>query len=239
MKLGLKTVFMDPNRVNSQVIWFVTVLIFCTIGAGVTYAQQENQASQSLRKAQGLLRQLFSEKKALEEKNAELVSELAKTKTETSLIQQQIQQQQIIHAALQENNAVLVERIKSDYGKIQDIIAKYRALQEELRRYQQDHALLTNAVIEREKWISNCRKNNASLIAAGKDLLGRYNNKSVWDSIVELEPVLGLVKADYENENQEYRFKLEDLEVQLPAAGGLRLKTKDKEPLSRPDDSTE
>ena len=125
-----------------------------------------------------------------------------------------------------ENNAALVERIKSDYGKIQQIIAKYRALQAELALYQQDHALLQNAVTERDQWISECRKNNTRLIAQGKDLLTRYNDKSIWDSLVESEPALGFGKVDVEIEDQEYRFKLEDLKVQPPADSKLPLKTR-------------
>ncbi|MCI0668090.1 MAG: hypothetical protein L0Y38_02325 [Methylococcaceae bacterium] len=208
------------DRIAGRATWLAALLVLSAIAAGVSHAEQESPANQALRKAQGLLRQLASEKKALQEKNSELEAELAKTKTEISINQQQIQQQQSLNAALKENNAVLVERIESDHGKIQDIIAQYRALQEQLSLYQQDHALLGNAVVEREKWISECRKKNDSLIMAGKDLLVRYNHKSVWDSIVESEPVSGLGKVNVEIENQEYRFKLEDLQVQPPDHDG-------------------
>ena len=202
-------------------------LLFCIVPLSLC-AQQQDPASRALQKAQGMLRQLSSEKKALEAEVAGRDADLAKAQTELARVQDQVIQQQNMSAAMAENNAALVERIKSDYGKIQQIIAKYRALQADLGRYQQDHELLKNAVAERDHWISECRKNNTELIAQGKNLLARYNDKSLWDSLVESEPALGLGKVDVELEDQEYRFKLEDLKVRPPAETKLPLKAQEQ-----------
>ncbi|MGH6821023.1 MAG: hypothetical protein ACREDU_09210, partial [Methylocella sp.] len=85
---------------------FVATIFFLSfIGPGIVYAEQASPANQALRKAQGMLRQLASDKKALETKNAELEAELAKKNLEISQIVEEATQQQSIYVALQENNA--------------------------------------------------------------------------------------------------------------------------------------
>lgn len=236
---------MNPNALSifsgtaRQSVRVGAILLLSVIGTGVTYAQQESQADRAMRKAQGMLRQLASEKNALEVKIGELESELASAKAEAFRVQQEVNQQQSINSAMMGNNAALVERIKSDQGKIQNIIEKYRARQTELELYQHDHVLLKNIIIERDEWISSCQKANALLIDAGKDLLIRYNQKSIWDSIVALEPISGIGNVDAEVENQEYRFKLEDLKIRPLEAGAAPLNIKQVEVLSQPKVSTE
>lgn len=190
-------------------------------------AQPESPANQALRKAQGMLRQLATDKKALESKVAELEAELAKKNVEITQILEEITKQQSVCLALQENNAMLVERIQSDTAKIQDIVGKYKARLHELQLFQHDHALLQNAVAERDEWIADCRTKNSSLIAEGKNLLQRYDDKSLWDSFVGEEPLVGIGKVEQEEKEQEYRFKLEDLQVPPPKQSEMPLKAKE------------
>ncbi len=217
------TNFSDRGRGPRLAVLAGSVFFLFSIGSPVTHAQQDSPAERAMRKAQGMLRQLSSEKKALETKNAVLEAELAKTKAELSGVQQEVNQQHSVNNALAQNNAVLVERINSDHRKLLEIIEQYRAKQTELKTYQQDHVLLKNAIIERSQWITDCQKHNAALIDAGKELLVRYDNKSVWDSIAGIEPALGIGKVEQEIENQEYRFKLEDLKVRPPAAAPMEI----------------
>ena len=44
-------------------------------------------------------------------------------------------------------------------------------------------------------------------------LIDNYNNKGVWDSIVQNEPFTGIKQVEIENILQEYRFANEDYEV--------------------------
>jgi hypothetical protein len=164
---------------------------------------------------------------------------LANTKAELARMQEEADHQQSVNTALAQNNAVLAERINSDHRKIQDIIEQYRTQQAELKVYQQDHELLKNAIAERSQWIADCQKNNAALIEAGKELLIRYENKSVWDSIAGIEPVLGIGKVGQEVDKQEYRFKLEDLKVQPPATGTTPSAIPDSDAPARSPSSTE
>lgn len=198
---------------------------------------QDSSANRALRKAQGMLRQLASEKKALEAKIADLEGQLADVNNNVSQAQDEMRQQQGINAAVRENNAALMERIKSDRVKIQGVIQNYREKQAELTLYQHDRALLMNAVAERDEWIADCKKKNTALIDTGKDLLTRYRDKSVWDSVVESEPVLGLGEVDVQIENQSYRYKLEDLKVIPPVASKPKLKADQTQMPAKPTSS--
>lgn len=203
---------MSNCSLNGRIVRLAVVaVLFCVFSN--SWPQQESAAERAMRKAQGLLRQLASEKKALELKNSEMVFELEKASAEIAKQQAALAEQHKVNQAFAENNAILVERVQSDHEKMQDMIGKYQAKQAELALYQHDHALLKKAVVERDQWMAQCRQNNTSLLDAGKELLRRYDEKSLWDAFVGQEPLLGIARVDQEVQEQEYRFKLEDLKV--------------------------
>ena len=213
------------KRLQSNKIARLAAMVAVLFLFSDSWAQSESAADRAMRKAQGMLRQLAAEKKSLELKNSEIASELDQAKTEIGKQQAALAEQQKINQALSENNALLLERVHSDHEKMQDMIEKYRSKQMELDLYRHDHEILKSAVVERNEWMSQCRQKNAELIDAGKDLLRRYDDKSLWDSILSQEPLLGVAKVDQEIQEQEYRFKLEDLEVQAttPDPGPLKI----------------
>ncbi|HWU57007.1 MAG TPA: hypothetical protein VN175_15965, partial [Rhizomicrobium sp.] len=59
---------------------------------------------------------------------------------------------------------------------------------------------------------------NAKLYQLGRELLDRYENKSVLDVVGTAEPVTKLKRVEYENVVQDYEDKLRDSRVSHPAA---------------------
>jgi chromosome segregation ATPase len=197
--------------------------------------------AQSLRKAQGMLRQLAQEKADLEAKAQSLEGQVKTLETQIAPLQNQLQQTQASLYALQGQKTAL-ERDKAslardktaleaqaeqlregiqtqkDYieeqrGQLQAAAEQLQATGGDLEKTRADNQLLVNAVKERSRWIQECTGKNRSLFKANKELLDKFADEGLWDRIKTAEPFTGIGKVAKENAVQDFAFKLEDLQV--------------------------
>jgi chromosome segregation ATPase len=63
-----------------------------------------------------------------------------------------------------------------------------------------------------------CYGNNKQLLELNRELLERYQNKGVFAAMRQKEPFTGLSQVEVENLVQDYRYKIDDLTVNAPAA---------------------
>jgi chromosome segregation ATPase len=156
----------------------------------------------AVRKAQYMLRQLSQENQGLKARNAELqarLDELGKKHEDAG---------NKLQASNSRNNR-LEARISSDAGKFKELMRRYSETVQTLRMANQDNHYLVKAVEERESWIDQCRSSNEELFKVNSDLLHRYGEVAGRKS----DPVTGIGRVRVENEVQEYRFRLEDLQT--------------------------
>lgn len=182
--------------------------LLATAGAQAE-ARRDGNSNQALRKAQYLIQQLNRE-------NTELQSQLTGLKRESDTLKEELEQLREGKAATEarlessrDNNDKLVARIESDLERYKALLARYQEAVTTLRGLHVDNQHLVRAVQEREGWIDQCRGRNDDLFEANADLLKRYRDLAVRHK----EPFTGIGKVKVENEYQEYRFKLEDLQV--------------------------
>lgn len=129
---------------------------------------------QTLRKAQGMLRQLSQEKADLEAKNAALderVKALEARVRQLEPLEGQVKQQKLNLEALQGSNAALQQRISGDAERLRALGERQRQLGAELEKYRRDNRLLVDAVKERGRWIEQCAGKNRSLLEVNRELL--------------------------------------------------------------------
>jgi septal ring factor EnvC (AmiA/AmiB activator) len=172
-------------------------------------ARRDGGGDQALRKAQYLIRQLSEEKSELQGKVIRLEEELDRVRAELEDLKDE---NKVLDARLNKsrsNNEQLVERVRSDLDKFKKLLERYRETAATLRQATVDNQYLVRAVQEREHWMQECRGRNQDLFAANSDLLERYRDVATRHS----EPFTGIGKVTVENEVQDYRFKLEDLQV--------------------------
>lgn len=178
--------------------------------------KQSSPEAQALRKAQGMLRQLTQEKAALEAEKAGNQEQIKKLEAKVQELQS-AQDKLKSHAdALQTNKDALEDRVGRDAERIQSLSEKQREALALLKQYHADNQLLIHAVGERSEWVAGCHEKNQSLLDANRSLLEKYQDKGFWEELSE--PVTGLGTVQTENQVQEYRFKLEDLQVSAFAA---------------------
>jgi chromosome segregation ATPase len=181
---------------------------------------QDAAVQQTLRKAQGMLRQLAQEKSALETEKATLQAQVQEQAKKLEDAVRQLGQFQTEAArykasaeSLQSANGALETQVNQGREQAQALRRKQQEIIGKARQLQADNQLLVQAVKEREQWIGQCGERNQGLIKAEQELLEKYRDKSVWDELAEIEPFTGIGQVRTENAVQDYRFKLEDLKA--------------------------
>ena len=167
----------------------------------------------TLKKAQGMLRQLSQEKADLEAKLAAAEKELAEKKKlsedkskEAEGLQNALKQKEPVLTALQSNNDVLKTNNDRYRGKLGTVI-------QQLRDSKKDNILLVNAVKERTQWIEQCTQKNKEFVTLYGKVLEEYQEPDFLENLKTLEPLTGITKVAKENQAQDYRYKLSDLKI--------------------------
>lgn len=175
------------------------------------------QVLQTLRKAQGMLRELGQQKADLEAKNAELESKLKALEAKANQVeplQSQVQQMKASLDAVQGSKAALEQQITGQTTRLQTAAEQQRQTSGQLAKTQRDNLLLVNAVKERAQWIVGCADRNKSLVRVNREIIAKLGgSKSLWDSFKEAEPLTGLGTIEKENAAQDFHYKLDDLEI--------------------------
>jgi DNA repair exonuclease SbcCD ATPase subunit len=172
---------------------------------------------QTLRKAQGMLRELGQQKADLEAKNAELESKLKALEAKANQVeplQSQLQQMKASLDTLQGSKTALEQQITGQTARLQTAAEQQQKTSGQLAKVQRDNLLLVNAVKERVQWIIGCADKNKSLVRTNREIIERLGgSKSLWDTFKEAEPLTGLGAIEKENAAQDFHYKLDDLEI--------------------------
>lgn len=175
-------------------------------------ARRDAGAADPLRKMQYMLRQLSQEKSKLEAKNGKLKLDFKAETEEKEKLQVKLEKLEARFGKSKDNNLKLVARVKQDNERMKEMIEKYRETVSKLQVSNRDNQLLVNAVNERNQWIDQCQLKNSDMYTLNIELMQRYRNKDFSDDALEKETFTGLVAVELENQEQEYHFRLDDLQ---------------------------
>lgn len=193
----------------------------CLMLGAVSHVQaeapkQDAAAVQALRKAQGLLRQLSQEKTQLETEKAALAEQVKKLEASVKQLeplQGEVDRQKAALESLRGNNSSLESQVADERGKEQALREKMKEIIGKARQIQSDNHLLVQAVQEREQWIAQCKDKNQRMLEVNGELIDKYKEKGFWDKLSEIEPFTQIGKVKTENAVENFRFKLEDLQI--------------------------
>ena len=189
---------------NKYTLWSIAALVLVSVSAMEVSAEvrREGGGEQASRKAQYMIRQLHNEKQELQAKLAELQGKFDRLQAEHDRTKASLEKSSA-------NNDKLVSRVKNNIEQYKELADKYREAVSILRKANQDNQYMVRAVQEREQWISDCSVRNEELFEANNDLLSKYGEVASADP----NPFTGIGIVEVETEVQEYRFRLEDLQV--------------------------
>ena len=205
----------------------LTLILLVTVSSPTfaVEAKQSDAAQQALKKAQGVLRQLNEEKAAIEAEKKTLseektalqaqVEKLEGALKQLSPLQAEVAAQKSAADSLRNSNGALSSQLSHLQANERDLTKKLQDTVAQAKLIQADNQTLVSAVQEREHWIERCGEKNREVIAAANELSAKYQSKSVWATLSEIEPFTGIGNVDVQNTVQNYQFKLDDLKVTL------------------------
>ena len=155
-------------------------------------AQAEQADPKALAKAQFMLRQLSSERDALQAENAQLKADLGTVKA---------------------------KKTSSD-GALVKSKETLREIQENLDKTLAEKQVAEASAAERGRQVEQCTTKNTKLYQLNSELLQRYASKGVMDAMARREPFTGLKKVEMENLIQDLQEKLD--EQRVPTDHGAR-----------------
>lgn len=185
----------------------LTIALASTLSVPLLADPAADKAAQAAAaKAQFMLRQVSSEKSALEVKNQELQKQIdALNKKNLTL-----EKEQKVSELGKEKLSDQIGGIKDKYAALVD---KYNELREAYINEKKNNQKAELKMQERDGFIRQCVENNKKLFTINQEILGKYEHKGFWDVMNQKEPFTGLSQVDIENLVQDYQFKNEDARV--------------------------
>ncbi len=179
-------------------------------------APKTNDNAAFIRKAQGMIRQLTEEKTALQaEKNA-WQQEKAQLEKQLEQLEQTVTELKPLPGQVERYKSGLEhahDQLSQEKKRFQTLLNKYNGLAGQARKLIDDNELLLNAVQEREQWANTCSQRNQQLVDVQQKLIDQYQDKSIWERLIELEPVTGIAHVDTQNQAETYRYQLKSLKM--------------------------
>lgn len=157
---------------------------------------------QTLRKAQAMIRQMAAERQKIEQA-------YALKEAESQALRQRIQ-------ILEAQSQGLEKALSAAQHEQQRVNGAYRQQMTQARSLIQDSQRQMQASDSQSQKLASayegCRKKANSLKEVNEVLVRDMENETLWDSLVELEPLTGIGRVERENRLQEYRDRLRQAE---------------------------
>lgn len=200
------------------------------LALGVLSAQAEVRrpaGSAASAQMQALLQQISAERDALKIENARLKTELdtAQRALETAEAAATAGSDEAarLRAALeafQHQNEALRAQLGQSQTTIGTLNGELAAARADLRQARHTSQALDGELGQCRARVDTLLGHNRRLYEIGNELLDRYENKGVWESLAEREPFTGLKRVELENIVQDYRFAIDDHHVEAGTAEG-------------------
>jgi chromosome segregation ATPase len=184
-----------------------------------TFAETVRQQSESgvlmikMQQMQQQLSDVGAERDALKTQNDKLAADKAALEKQLDQLKKRLEGSEGSLDKFRDSDAALRQRIEQDRARMQELIDKFRETAQTLRQVEADRSELRVTASHQQDEIVSCTKNNLELYRANLDLLDRYRAKGVWASLMQSEPVTGLKRVEVENQIEEYRTRLDRLQV--------------------------
>ncbi|MEO8038002.1 MAG: hypothetical protein ABI794_04490 [Betaproteobacteria bacterium] len=217
---------------------FALVIALTVVNAG---AQSEDRKAsrerEMARRLQGQVQKLESENARLQQQSAELLQQQqvdlarnakasaslsrrlrdAKQREETSTRELQelkdtLAQAQTKLAEQQALRAATSERLDAATKEQQRLTAELRQAQEQLERQR-------DIIARQSVSLQDVTDRNLKLYRLNSELLDRYNDKGVWDALLQREPLTQIKDVQAQAIVQEYRDRLDELKLERPDVG--------------------
>jgi len=174
----------------------------------------------AIKKAQGLIRQLSQEKTALEAEKTAWLNEKAVLEGKLKSLEDTVKKLQPLQAEvdhyksdLETTKTHLDAQLDQERQQKQVMLKKHNDVVVKANAISADNQLLVQAVKEREQWIEQCTKTNKELQSVNQDVINKYQQKGLFQQVIELEPITGIGQIETESAVEDYKYKLQQLKI--------------------------
>ncbi|MFA5983138.1 MAG: hypothetical protein WC782_03900 [Methylococcaceae bacterium] len=214
-------------KLTSKSTLLLTSYIMVSLSIGPCFAASREAAGGSNKivgKLQAMVRDVTSERDQLKAENDKLNAELEKVKQEKSAaisasaaVEEKLNSVDNELSAQKNSNAEVRSKLEQTHAKLLEVIEKYKMLNQAKNDLSQQYANLDNTQKQTASELLQCEDKNIKMFEAGQEVLNRYENKGVFDSLLQAEPMLQLKSVEMENLVQEYEDKLRKQKYQPKA----------------------
>lgn len=201
--------------------------------SGAAHAEPAKRSSggadtEALLRAQSQVREMAAERDALElevkkmkdettEKDSAHKKQLAGLNEKLMAAERSQTQLQGQNMRALEGNDALRDRIKDQHEKMQKLVDKYKELVAALRQVEGERSELNANHTAQTRQLEVCETRNVKLYETALEVLDRYENKGVWEALVQREPVTQLKRVEIENLVQDYKYRMSAQRVESAA----------------------
>lgn len=168
--------------------------IFMTIAMTTGDVWAADAEDQKVLRIQRMLRQVSQERDSLQAENTRLKGEIEELDRKHT-------------GAKKSSDAALAKSRESNAT----LGAELQRTEQNLRQIQAEKNLLQETVVGQAQQLETCQSHNVKLLQVNRDLLGQYENKGFFDSLMQREPIIGLKGVELENILQDYQDRLDRL----------------------------
>ena len=196
-----------------------SVIVAGALCAAVPAFAQKREDPAAARMQQ-MLRQVSSERDVLKAENEKLQSQIKSLEAKTAAAQTQLKgadkeraSSQALLQRYQDAEQAWKANSEQQKAKLQEVVDKYKELVKSLRQVEAERSELQSISKVRDRDLDRCIEKNGKMYSTGLEVLQRYENKGVWDSIWQKEPVTQLKRVELESIMEEYKGKLDDAKI--------------------------
>ncbi|MDQ1363112.1 MAG: hypothetical protein QG652_972 [Pseudomonadota bacterium] len=176
---------------------------FMLLLACLMLAQPAHAADEAIARAQFMIRQISAERDQLQ--------------TDKAALQAQLDELQKKHESLENKSSKTSGDMKQQFTQLRE---QYEG---ERKSHETTRTTLAATVAEKNRLadiaagqsqsLELCIGNNKKLYDVTRTMLGEYETKSMWDSLVQAEPFTGMTRIEVENLVDDMQYKIDDLRV--------------------------
>ncbi len=183
------------------------VFILTTINISSTYAAKDAMA-----RAQFMIRQLNAELNQIKTTNTQLKNKTDEINNELKSLNKKYTRLKGVNHKNIKTLSFKINEIKDEYKA--EVIA-HNETKLLLKKMTRDKSILLSYSEKQKDKINICMSNNKKLFDIDKIMLSNYENKDIWDSLIQAEPFSQLSQVEIENLIDDYQYEIEDLLVDL------------------------
>ena len=186
---------------------FLCFTVLCVLPFQVSSAQTSKDA---LVKAQFMLRQMNAELNQLRVSKQKLLAEKSQLEKDSARLQKKYDK---LGQKSVRNKTAFKGKFSDLTKTYNDEILAHAETKKQLEQLKSEKQSITKISDKQMQTIELCVGNNKKLFDINQKLLVKFEDKGVWDSLVQAEPFSQLTQVEIENMVDDYQYNMDNLRI--------------------------